>query len=129
MDQAPQGDTGAPQTQTTPTAAPVGAPAAPTHNVVMGVLSYLSILVLIPLLTTKDDPFVKFHIKQGFVLLVIGVVLWLLGSMMYLPMIYPILMIAQLGLLVLIVLGIVNAVKGDEKELPLVGQFAKHFNF
>ena len=36
-----------------------------------GVLSYLPILVLIPLLIKKDDDFVHFHAKQGLIMLVI----------------------------------------------------------
>ena len=45
------------------------------NNVLMGVLCYLGILVLIPLLTdAKNEAFVRFHIKQGIVLLITGVV-------------------------------------------------------
>jgi len=34
-------------------------------NVLMGILSYLGPLVIISYLTSKDNPFVKFHIKQA----------------------------------------------------------------
>ena len=87
-------------------------------------------LVIIPFIVAKDDSFVKFHIKQGLVLFVIEVALWLLSSFFFV-MFYQFWMLYQLvnlALFVLAVIGIVNVVQGKEKELPLVGPFAKHFN-
>jgi|SRR3989344_5845063 len=95
-------------------------------NTVMGILSYLGPLVIVSYLTTKDDPFVKFHIKQGLVLLTIEVAIFILGSFMY--QLWMILNIVNLAMLVLSIVGIVNVTKGQEKELPLVGAWAKHFN-
>ncbi|MDQ5892995.1 MAG: hypothetical protein QG640_5, partial [Patescibacteria group bacterium] len=67
----------------------------------------------------------KYHIKQGLVLLVIEVALYLIGSMMY--VLWSVINIAQILVVILAVIGIVNAVKGREKSLPLVGKFAEHF--
>ena len=96
-------------------------------NVPMGVLAYIGTLVIISYLVDKDDSFVKFHIKQGLVLLVIEVIVWFLG--MGLWMLWPLLYLINLATIVLAIIGIINAVKGREKELPLVGSFAKHFSF
>ena len=96
-------------------------------NTLMAVLAYLGILVVIPFLMTKDDPFVKFHIKQGLVLLVLEAALWVLGSMSWSFMIF--IPLVNLAIFVLAIIGIVNAVQGKEKELPLVGQFSKYFTF
>ncbi|MBN1445824.1 MAG: hypothetical protein JW957_06930, partial [Candidatus Omnitrophica bacterium] len=38
-------------------------------------LSYLGILLLIPLLVNKDNEYSKFHVKQGLVLLISGIIL------------------------------------------------------
>jgi len=38
------------------------------ENKIMAILSYLSILCLIPLFTKKDNEFVYYHAKQGLVL-------------------------------------------------------------
>jgi len=95
----------------------------------MAAISYLGILVLIPLLTKKDDPFVKFHVQQGLALLVAGVI-W--GFAWIILAFIPILgwLIAMAGwviLVVLMVMGIINAVNGAEKPLPILGGFAKAF--
>ena len=94
------------------------------NNTVMGVLSYLGPLVLIPYLTNKSDEFVKFHTKQGMVLFGIEIVVWLIGSMMYSMMMIGSLL--NLATLVLTIIGIVNVVQGNKKELPVVGAWAEN---
>ena len=110
------------------------------HNKVMAILAYLGILVVVSYLVAKDDSFVKFHIKQGLVLLVIEIAVWILSmvfmpSLYYLPGSYSMMgifaMVVNLIWLVIIVLsilGIVNAVNDREKPLPIIGSFAKYFN-
>ncbi len=94
------------------------------NNTVMAVLCYLGILVVIPLLTeAKHDSFVKFHIKQGLVLLIAGVIAGVVGMIPFLGwfLLGPILWMVCL---ILAIMGIVNAVGGHEKALPLIGQYA-----
>ncbi len=95
-------------------------------NKLMAVLSYIGPLVIVSYLTAKEDPFVKFHIKQGLVLFVAEVVLWFLGSMMFYQL-WALLNLIHLGLVVFSIIGIVNAFQGKEQELPIIGQYAKHF--
>lgn len=119
MDQETQGTGGMQQTPVTPP--------APHNRTLMGVLSYLGILVIIPFLMAKDDPFVKFHVKQGLVLAIIGLVVWVVGMNMW--SMWQLLQIVNLGVIILSIIGIVNVVGGHQKEIPLVGSFAKHFTF
>jgi len=91
----------------------------------MAVLAYLSWLVLIPIFTARESPYVRFHINQGLVLAIAeaiwgicaaiaGELLWFLGF---------ILDLGSIAFLVLAILGIVNAAKGRAKELPVIGRF------
>ncbi|MBR6709079.1 MAG: zinc ribbon domain-containing protein [Clostridia bacterium] len=88
------------------------------ENKVMAVLAYLGILVLIPLLVTpaKDSPFVRFHVNQGLLLFIAGVISSALSVVC---------IGAILGLVcfVFMILGIVNACQGRAVELPLIGKF------
>ncbi len=96
-------------------------------NKLMGVLAYLGILVIVSYLVAKDDPFVKFHIKQGLVLLSIEFIAWILSMI-----IWPIWMffwLIKLAVFVLLIIGIVNVIGGQEKKLPLVGDYARYFTF
>ena len=97
----------------------------PDNKTVMGILSYIGPLVIIPFITSKNDPFVKFHIKQGLVLLVIEIATSLVGGALWI--LWPLLSLVNLAVLVLSIIGIVNVVHKQEKELPIVGSYASHF--
>ena len=99
----------------------------PEKNIVMGVLSYLGPLVIVSYATAKDDPFVKFHIKQGLVLLSIEVLTFIL-SMAISWRLWMILSLVNMGVFVLSIVGIINVTQGKENELPFVGSFSKLFN-
>ena len=103
--------------------------ASPDHkkgkNIGMAVVAY--ILFFVPLLTeARNDPFVKYHVKQGLVLFIAGVLCMVVAGTLFLFWLTPIL---NLVIIVFAVLGIINAVNGKEAPLPLIGQFAKNFKF
>ena len=98
-------------------------------NTTMAVIAY--ILFFVPLLTgdAKKDPFVKYHVKQGLVLFLLAVLINVIGWIIPFYFWYSISWILSLGVLVLLILGIVNAVNGKQEPLPLVGKFADVFKF
>lgn len=102
------------------------------NNKVMAVLSYIGILVLIPILAAKESPFARFHANQGLVLLlcevgfsvasmILSVIFAFLGPLALLWTLVAALV--NIAFLVLLILGIVNAAQGMAKELPLIGKF------
>ena len=97
----------------------------------MGVLAYLSWLVLIPIFAAKDSKFARFHANQGLVLLIasaiFGVVRWILSEILFAiswRLYFVTIIISLLGLafLALAIIGIVNAATGKAKELPVIGK-------
>lgn len=91
----------------------------------IAILSYLGILVLIPLLLEKKDEFVKFHAKQGLVLLMAEAILWFVSWIPILGWLAG--LIGGMFCLVLTILGIVNVLSGKKTPLPLLGQYAEKF--
>jgi len=87
-------------------------------------LSYLWILFLIPLLTKKDSSFAQYHAKQGLVLFILS-----LAISIFIPV--PVIgwfIIAPIGALInlfLVVIGLINALTGQKKPLPLIGAIAE----
>ncbi len=77
----------------------------------------------------KKNNFAKFHVKQGIILLIVSIIIGVVGSI--LPFIgwFIILPLGQLLILIWVILGIVYSLSGQEKELFLIGQFAKNLNF
>ncbi len=90
-------------------------------------LSYLGILVIIPILLQKENPFVKFHIRQGIALLILWICLAFISIIPFIGHIIG--FIGWIVLLVLSIWGIVNALKGKEDPLPLVNKLAEKINF
>jgi len=107
-------------------------PADVDKNKIFAVLAYLGILFLVPLLAAKDSRFARYHTNQGVVLFLTAIVAWIGAFMLtfaiaFIPfvkfvgcLIFP---AVWVGIFVLVVLGIINAAKGECKPLPVIGQF------
>ncbi|OHA01498.1 MAG: hypothetical protein A3C12_01855 [Candidatus Sungbacteria bacterium RIFCSPHIGHO2_02_FULL_49_20] len=98
---------------------------ADSNNVVMSVLAYIGPLVAVSYFVAKDNPFVKFHIKQGLVLFVIEVAVWFVGTMLW--QLWMLFNLINLATLILAIIGIINVTQGKEKELPIVGGYSHYF--
>ena len=93
----------------------------------MGILSYLSWLVLIPLIAAPKSPFARFHANQGLILAIIEIAFSIvLGALSLIPGVGIVfnIILSLLGLVFLLfsILGIVNAANGKAKELPVIGK-------
>lgn len=89
------------------------------------VLAYLGCLSLIPFLTVKDSPFVQYHAKQGLVLNLGGfVVMFVVGLI---PVVQLISCPATAALLVIDIIAITKALKGERWALPIVSDLASKF--
>jgi uncharacterized membrane protein len=101
------------------------------NNKISGILAYLSILWLVPLLAAKDSPFAKYHANQGLVLFIVEVACWFILTMVgyILPMIglsFINFIFGSLVALVIVglaILGIINAAAGKCVPLPVIGKF------
>jgi uncharacterized membrane protein len=95
-------------------------------NKVMALLAY--ILFFIPLLAAKDSPFAKFHANQGLILFLTNLGIWIISLILdFIPVIGFIIgivaMLAHIGVVILAVIGILNAVNGKSERLPLIGNY------
>lgn len=103
------------------------------QNKAMGVLSYIGILVLIPLLAgNKQSEYVRFHLNQGAVLFIISAIVNILDehgffgiSLFHLidfGIFGLVLDLLNLILFIMMIIGIVSACRGTKVELPVIGQ-------
>jgi uncharacterized Tic20 family protein len=112
------------------------------QNKFMGVLAYLGPLVFVPFFTKKESPFAQFHAKQGITLFVVDAAYFILSFLLRLIKVtkytelfgeqielgrftpgfitWP-LTILSIAIGVLAIIGILNAIKGKKKPLPLIG--------
>ena len=88
-------------------------------NKIMAAISYIWILFLVPLFAAKDDAFARFHANQGLLLFLASIVLGIIGVI---PVIGTIIaLVGGIATFVFMILGIINALKGEMKPLPLIG--------
>ncbi|SET59178.1 Uncharacterized membrane protein [Oceanobacillus limi] len=87
----------------------------------MAILAYLGFLFIVPLLAAKESKFAMYHTNQGLVLFIIGVAVYIVGSIIPVLGWLLILPLGSLLWLVWAVIGIINAANGKEKPLPLIG--------
>lgn len=87
----------------------------------MAAISYIWILFLIPLLAKRDSEFAMYHAKQG---LVFFVYCTIVGFIVWVPVIGWLL---SLIALILLIIGLVNALGGKKAPLPIIGKIAEGF--
>ena len=95
-------------------------------NKVVALFSYLGILFFVPLVAAPNSKYARFHANQGLILFL----LWAICGAASLPFH----IISWFGFfnpfnflhiipIILMVLGIINAVSGKAAELPIIGKF------
>lgn len=109
------------------------------ENKAMGILAYIGFLCLVPIFGAPKSPFARFHANQGLVMFIgeaaivitariLGWLskvclfsgLWVLSSIFSFLAVMT--WLAMTFFLVISIIGIVNAAKGECKRLPLVGK-------
>ena len=106
-------------------------PPTGSDRTLMLVLSYLGLLALVPLLAKKDDREVQWHAKNGlflFIAYVAVVIVWIIIRM-FLPSSLAcglswVSCILWIGYIVVIILAIMKATKGDRMRFPLISDLA-----
>ena len=105
----------------------VTAPDPEQEKRVIAALSYIWILCLIPLLTRREDEYCQFHAKQGVVVFIGSFAVMILGIIPILGW-FIILPFGWLIIVVMSILGIINALQGKKWEMPFLGKYAKQIN-
>lgn len=108
----------------------------------LSLLSYLGPLVFIPMFVKRDSDYVQFHAKQGLLLFSLDVLASVLcgllgtaavpvllvsthfniGAIAGIWWVYVLQVLFGIFTTVLAIIGIVNALSGNKKELPLIGK-------
>lgn len=99
------------------------------NRVLMSVLSYFGPLVLVPYFSkeSRADEFTKFHIKQGLVVFAASIVIFLLSIPLAATFLSLFVSLLGFGLMIVAIIGIINAATGKMKEIPVIGSFARKF--
>jgi uncharacterized membrane protein len=89
-------------------------------------LSYLGLLLLIPLLVKPDNSFCKHHAKQGLVLLLVWIGFFIVSLI---PFLQIIAVLGYICVAVFAIVGIVQSLSGNYWKAPLkIYDMAQKFN-
>lgn len=115
----------APQQPTSQPAQPQGNQSDAEKNKAMAIIGYIiPVLFFIPLVTdAKNSVFAKFHANQQLIILLAAIAVNIVGTIIPFIGWFIILPIGSIALIVLAIMGIVNAAKGEMKKLPLIGGY------
>jgi uncharacterized membrane protein len=101
----------------------VGEPKEIEEGKIFAFLGYWNILFLVPLLAKKENRFALFHAKQGLVLFIAEVIVWILG---YIPFLgwFIIRPLGSIFCLVMAIIGMVQSLSGKYWKMPWLGTYA-----
>ncbi len=89
-------------------------------NKLLSVVAYLGVLVIIPLFVARESPFARYHTNQGLVLFLFSLLSYVAGFIPYIGWIAG--AAVSIVTLLLLIVGALNAIKGEAKELPIIGK-------
>ena len=96
------------------------------NEMMTAILSYLGILVLIPLFAIEKDKrndFIKYHLEQGLNLFIIEIILWVI-VMILTPITFGIFAfvgyLINLFILIVCIIAIIKAVNKEKWEIPVI---------
>lgn len=111
-------------------------PAITSEDRTVAILTYITIIgfiIAIVLHSSKKTALGSFHLRQGLGLLVAGAVLWVAGMVIaFIPLINVLMVllwpVIGIGLFVLWLMGLIAAINGQQKPMPILGEhFQKWF--
>jgi fumarate reductase subunit D len=85
-------------------------------------LCYVGVLVFVPLILKKDDPYVNWHIRQG--LVVLGVIILSLIASAWLEAVGNILFLV---IMIVNIIALVQALLGKTWKIPFIGDVVDKF--
>jgi uncharacterized membrane protein len=94
----------------------------------MAILAYIFFVIPLVVDEARKNKFAMFHTEQSIVIAIlhfIGIVLGTIGSMFCIGIVFYLI---NLFAFVLWIMGLMYAIQGQVKELPLVGQYGEKFN-
>ncbi len=90
-------------------------------------LSYFGLLLIIPAVIQRNNPYTVYHVKQGMGLLIVNVIV----AFLCLFIVKSPIVCQSISFVILVinVIGILNAISGKAKPLPLIGFIGELLNF
>ena len=87
------------------------------------VISYLWILFIFTILLKKDNEYAMYHAKQGLILFICSLIVFILSKIPLAGIVIGIL--GGIAIFILFIIGLYNAVTGKKEPLPVIGKYGE----
>jgi uncharacterized membrane protein len=94
--------------------------------------TFLSIIgFFIAIIARKEDRYVMFYAKQSLIVFIVSAILSIIAKVLLIIPIVGVIIYAAVSIITLILwlLSWIYALSGKEKEVPIIGEYAKLFKF
>lgn len=102
---------------------------APDNGKTIAIVSYITLIgwiVALIMNSNNKTSLGSYHIRQSLMLMIVGVIVSIVNMVLgYIPFVGTIIgFVLCIGLIVLWVIGLINAINGQEKPIPVIGEKA-----
>ncbi len=93
------------------------------NDKLMGILAYLGVLVIVPIIAGGNSKFIKYHANQGLANILLAVAIFAISLVVAvaLPILGMLMWVIYFAPTVLAIIGIINVVNNEMKPLPVIG--------
>ena len=115
-------------TETNPTPAPAASGMDGKTIAVISYLTWIGWIIAFVMFNSNKSQLAAYHIRQSLALMLLGILCYIVQLMLlFIPFVgWAIIFLLWIGLVVLWVLGLIAAVNGQEKPVPVIGNLAQN---
>ena len=115
-------------TETNPTPAPAASGTDPKTIAIVSYFTWIGWIIAFVLFNSSKSQLAAFHIRQSLTLMILGILCYIVQIMLlFVPFLgWAIIGLLWIGLIVLWVLGLISAINGEQKPMPVIGNLAQN---
>ena len=115
-------------TETNPTPAPAASGIDGKTIAIISYFTWIGWIIALVLHSSNKSQIGAFHLRQTLALMILGILAYIVQIILvFVPIIgWAIICLIWIGLLVLWILGLVAAINGQEKPMPVIGPMAQN---
>jgi uncharacterized membrane protein len=114
-------------TETNPTPTPAASGIDGKTIAIISYLTWIGWIIAFVLYSSNKSQLAAYHLRQSLALMILGIIVYILQIMLiFIPFLgWAIAFLLWIGLVVLWVFGLIAAVNGEEKPMPVIGAMAQ----
>ena len=114
--------------ETNPTPAPAASGMDGKSIAIISYFTWIGWIIAFVMFNSNKSQLAAYHIRQSLLLMILGILCYIVQIMLiFVPFLgWAIVCLLWVGLLVLWVLGLISAINGQEKPIPVIGNLAQN---